>query len=147
MVATADEEETWRQGKAADPEIALYPLRFAPIYEYRPWGGRNLADLLSTPLPDGPVGEAWVLSDRPDHQSRVLDGPLTGRTLHQLVELFPQKLLGETALPLGRFPLLLKFLDARDVLSVQVHPSDANTRYLPVGGADSRSRKSGLRRH
>jgi mannose-6-phosphate isomerase len=134
VVAVAEGEDMWREGIAAECEAPLYPLRFEPLYQYRPWGGRNLADLLRAALPgEGPVGEAWVLSDRPEHQSRVVDGPLTGHTLRQLVELFPQELMGRNALPFGRFPLLLKFLDAHDLLSVQVHPSDANTQYLPAG--------------
>ena len=55
----------------------MYPLRFGPIYEYRLWGGRRLANLLSEPLPgDGPIGEAWILSDRDDHMSHVTNGPL-----------------------------------------------------------------------
>jgi mannose-6-phosphate isomerase class I len=56
-------------------QIALYPLRFEPIYPYRLWCGRRLANLLSAPLPgDGPIGEAWLLSDREDHPSRVANG-------------------------------------------------------------------------
>ena len=67
----------------------LYPLRFEPIYQYRLWGGRRLADLLTAPLPgDGPIGEAWILSDRDDHPSRVANGPLKGRTIRQLLEQF-----------------------------------------------------------
>jgi len=63
-------------------QIPLYPLRFEPIYQYRLWGGRRLANLLSAPLPgDGPIGEAWLLSDREDHPSRVADGPLKGRSI------------------------------------------------------------------
>ena len=63
-------------------QISLYPLRFEPIYQYRLWGGRRLANLLSAPLPgDGPIGEAWLLSDRDDHPSRVADGPLKGRSI------------------------------------------------------------------
>ena len=55
----------------------MYPLRFEPIYQYRLWGGRWLAELLTAPLPgDGPIGEAWLLSDRDDHPSKVADGPL-----------------------------------------------------------------------
>jgi mannose-6-phosphate isomerase class I len=112
----------------------LYPLRFEPIYQYRLWGGRRLADLLTAPLPDeGPFGEAWVLSDRKDRQSRVTDGPLKGRTIAQLLEQSPEQLLGEGPQPFDRFPLLLKFLDAREMLSVQVHPSDAHTELLPAG--------------
>ena len=76
-------------------QTRLYPLRFEPIYQYRLWGGRRLADLLTVPLPgDGPIGEAWVLSDREDHQSRVANGPLKGRTIGQLLEQSPEQLLG-----------------------------------------------------
>lgn len=57
----------------------LYPMRFEPIYQYRLWGGRRLADLLAAPLPDGPIGEAWILSDREDHPSLVANGPLKAR--------------------------------------------------------------------
>ena len=111
----------------------LYPLRFEPIYQYRLWGGRRLAGLLTAPLPgDGPVGEAWVLSDREDHPSRVADGSLKGRTISQLLEQFPQQVMGKLAGRFPRFPLLLKFLDAREMLSVQVHPADTNTDLLPV---------------
>lgn len=115
-------------------QISLYPLRFEPIYQYRLWGGRRLADLLSVPLPaDGPIGEAWVLSDRDDHASHVANGSLKGRTIGQLLQQSPEQLLGKLAGRFRRFPLLLKFLDARDRLSVQVHPSDRQTNYLPPG--------------
>lgn len=115
-------------------QMPLYPLRFEPIYQYRLWGGRRLASKLSAPLPgDGPIGEAWLLSDRDDHQSLVADGPLKGRTLGQLFKQRPEQLLGKLARRFHRFPLLLKFLDARDTLSVQVHPSDLQTNYLPAG--------------
>jgi mannose-6-phosphate isomerase len=120
--------------KLAIGQVPLYPLRFGPIYEYRPWGGRELAGLLTKPLPgDGPIGEAWVLSDRQDHQSRVSDGPFDGWALGELLEQFPKQMLGAQAPRSGRFPLLSKFLDARDLLSVQVHPSDRQTTYLPAG--------------
>jgi len=115
-------------------QIPLYPLRFKPIYQYRLWGGRRLADLLSAPLPrDIPIGEAWLLSDRDDHPSVVADGPLKGRTLGEVIEQFPEPLLGKWAGRFHRFPLLLKFLDARDTLSVQVHPSDAHPELIPPG--------------
>jgi mannose-6-phosphate isomerase len=115
-------------------QIALYPLRFEPIYEYRLWGGRRLADLLATPLPgNDPIGEAWVLSDRDDHASRIANGPLEGLTIRQLLEQSPEQMLGKSAPHFRRFPLLLKFLDARDVLSVQVHPADRQKDLLPPG--------------
>src|SRR6202167_4429944 len=111
----------------------LYPLRFEPIYQYRLWGGRRLAHILTAPLPDGPIGEAWVLSDREDHASRVADGPLKGQTIAQLLEQYPEQLMGKLVGRFHRFPLLLKFLDAREMLSVQVHPPDTRTDLLPAG--------------
>ena len=74
-----------------------------------------------------------MLSDRDDHASRVADGPLKGQTVGQLLAQFPQQLLGKLAGRFRRFPLLLKFLDAHEMLSVQVHPSDANKSLLPPG--------------
>ncbi len=112
----------------------LYPLRFEPIYQYRLWGGRRLANLLSAPLPaNEPIGEAWLLSDRDDHSSLVANGPLRGKTLSQLMDQWPEHLLGNLAGRFSRFPLLLKFLDVHDKLSVQVHPSDQQTKYIPAG--------------
>jgi mannose-6-phosphate isomerase len=74
-----------------------------------------------------------VLSDRDDHPSRVADGPLKGRTIAQLLEQFPEEAMGRLAGRFRRFPLLLKFLDAREMLSVQVHPADTHTDLLPAG--------------
>ncbi len=114
--------------------LPMYPLRFEPIYQYRLWGGRRLAELLTAPLPgDGPIGEAWLLSDRDDHQSKVADGPLKGATIRQLLEQSPDQLLGKLAGRFRRFPVLLKFLDAHEKLSVQVHPEDDQRDYIPAG--------------
>jgi mannose-6-phosphate isomerase len=115
-------------------KIPLYPLRFEPIFQYRPWGGRRLAELLSTPLPaEETIGEAWILSDRADHASVVADGLLKGRTLGHLLEQGPEDFLGKLGRHYTRFPLLLKFLDVSKRLSVQVHPSDAYKELLPSG--------------
>jgi mannose-6-phosphate isomerase len=117
-----------------DDRLPLYPLRFEPIYQYRLWGGRRLAGILTAPLPgDGPIGEAWVLSDRDDHRSLVANGRLKGQSIAQLLEQYPAELLGDLASRLHRFPLLLKFLDAREMLSVQVHPADTDKALLPPG--------------
>lgn len=114
--------------------VLLYPLLFAPILQYRLWGGRRLAELLSAPPGvDGPIGEAWLLSDRPDHQSRVVAGALAGLTLGELLEEYPEQMLGRLAGRFRRFPVLLKFLDAHELLSVQVHPSDEQADHLPAG--------------
>ena len=115
-------------------KLPMYPLRFEPIYQYRLWGGRRLAELLTAPLPgDGPIGEAWLLSDRDDHPSKVADGPLKGSTIRQLLEQSPDQLLGKLAGRFRRFPVLLKFLDAHAKLSVQVHPEDGQRDYIPAG--------------
>src|ERR1700722_14112385 len=119
--------------QADSPHVLLYPLRFEPIYQYRLWGGRRLASFLTSPLPSGPVGEAWILSDRDDHASRVADGPLKGHTIGQLLKQFPEQILGKLAQRFQRFPLLLKFLDVHEMLSVQVHPTEANANLLPTG--------------
>ena len=112
----------------------LYPLQFEPIFQYRLWGGRSLENIFQTALPgDGPIGEAWLLSDRDDQPSRVANGPLKGLTIGQLIDRYGEQLLGELSGRFSRFPLLLKFLDAKEMLSVQVHPSDTNTNYLPAG--------------
>jgi mannose-6-phosphate isomerase len=111
----------------------LYPLRFEPICQYRLWGGRRLEKLLTIPLPDGPIGEAWILSDRDDFASLVANGPLKGQTIRNLFKQFPEQLMGRPAGHYSLFPLLMKFLDARDMLSVQVHPSDMQKKYLPAG--------------
>ena len=115
-------------------KVPMYPLRFEPIYQYRLWGGRRLANLLTAPLPgDGPIGEAWLLSDRDDHPSKVADGPLRGSTIRQLMEQSPDQLLGKLAGRFQRFPVLLKFLDAHEKLSVQVHPRDDQKDFIPAG--------------
>jgi mannose-6-phosphate isomerase len=114
-------------------QTVLYPLRFEPTYQYRLWGGRRLADLLSAPLPNGPIGEAWVLSDRDDHASAVDNGPLRGQTIGRLMADFPEQLMGKLAGRFQRFPLLLKFLDAQEMLSVQVHPGYPPDQPLPEG--------------
>jgi mannose-6-phosphate isomerase len=114
-------------------QALLYPLRFEPTYQYRLWGGRHLANLLTVPLPSGPIGEACLLSDRDDHQSRVTDGPLIGQTIGQLLQQFPKQILGKLAGRFRRFPLLLKFLDVHEMLSVQVHPTKANANLLRAG--------------
>jgi mannose-6-phosphate isomerase len=112
-----------------------YPLKFDPIYQYRLWGGRKLENLLSKPLPgDEPIGEAWILSDRTDYASQVSDGPLKGYTITQLMNECPDEVMGKLVDHFDRFPLLLKFLDCKEVVSVQVHPSDDQKKYIPNKG-------------
>jgi len=115
-------------------QILLYPMYFEPIFQYRPWGGRHLADLFNEPLPgNDPIGEAWILSDRDDHESHVANGLLKGQNISQLFKHWPDQLMGKQAGRFNRFPLLLKFLDAHEMLSVQVHPSDRQKNLIPHG--------------
>jgi mannose-6-phosphate isomerase len=109
----------------------LYPLRFDPLFTANIWGGERLPKLLNRAAPHAdPVGEAWVLSDVPGSESRVCDGPLAGTTLRDLMASDGERIVGRAAAPQGRFPLLLKFLDARQELSVQVHPNDEQAAQL-----------------
>ncbi len=102
----------------------LYPLVFKPIFKERVWGGREMERLYHKPLPSAvTIGESWEISDQGDNLSVVANGPLAGRTLRSIMEEHQEELLGETPpMPNGRFPLLIKILDARDRLSLQVHP-------------------------
>ena len=103
--------------------VAMEPcLTFAPVYMYRVWGGRDLETLFRRPLPAGRrIGESWELVDRPEAQSVVDHGPLAGATLHELWQARREEVFGAD-LAGDHFPLLIKILDAADVLSVQVHP-------------------------
>jgi len=104
----------------------LYPLTFRPIFKERVWGGRNLERLYGKPLPPSrPIGESWEISDRPGNVTVIANGPLSGRNLRWLVENHQADLLGNARLQGGRFPLLLKILDAQQTLSLQVHPPAA----------------------
>lgn len=103
--------------------MKLYPLIFHPRLKPRPWGGRALAELYQKPLPAGEkVGESWEISDRPGDAGVIANGPLAGRDLRWLMEHHGPAVLGVARSAAGRFPLLVKILDAREVLSVQVHP-------------------------
>jgi mannose-6-phosphate isomerase len=112
----------------------LYPLTFKPRFVEKIWGGRKLETVLGKRLPTSkPVGESWELYDFPPGvvegstdwvSAEVANGPLKGRTLHSLVQGFGRPLHGDVPLvgERGQFPILIKFLDAREDLSVQVHP-------------------------
>ncbi|HAM71705.1 MAG TPA: mannose-6-phosphate isomerase, partial [Verrucomicrobiales bacterium] len=103
--------------------VSLYPLTFGPIFKERVWGGRSLERLFHKPLPPGQViGESWEITDRPEGVSVVANGPLAGMTLRWLMENHAAELLGPAHAACRSFPLLVKILDAREKLSLQVHP-------------------------
>jgi mannose-6-phosphate isomerase len=101
--------------------VTLTPFQFEPIFQSYMWGGRRLAEWYAHAPVEGPIAEAWLISDEAKFPSRVKRG---GSTLRQLMDEFGQRLLGCRHRPGERFPLLLKFLDAREPLSVQVHPNN-----------------------
>ena len=102
----------------------LYPLTFHPIFKERIWGGREIEKLYGKKLPPGKIiGESWEISDRPGDESVIANGTFAGKSLRWLMENNARELLGD-AKPASenRFPLLIKILDAREKLSLQVHP-------------------------
>jgi mannose-6-phosphate isomerase len=122
--------------------MSLYALKFRPRLLPKMWGGRKLETVLGKSLPAGAIGESWELYDFPPGvvdesgswvSSEVAEGPLAGTTLHDLVKEFGRELLGMVPLngPHGQFPILIKFLDAKEDLSVQVHPDEAYARANP----------------
>jgi mannose-6-phosphate isomerase len=109
----------------------LHPLRFQPILKELIWGGRRLGTLLGKPLgPGSNYAESWEISDHGDDVSRVADGPLAGASLRELIRDRGEETLGPGLGCCKQFPLLVKFIDAHQVLSVQVHPDDAAARRL-----------------
>jgi len=98
-------------------------LNFKPIYQERVWGGRALESFLGRKLPGGaPIGESWELVDRPEAQSVVANGPWAGKSLREVIAAHTATIMGP-AWPKDRsFPILVKWLDCRERLSLQVHP-------------------------
>ncbi len=110
---------------------SLHPLRFEPIFKRLIWGGRRLATVLRKPIGEGSeYAESWEISDHRLDVSRVADGPLAGRTLRDLVHRHGDDLFGPAVGHREQFPLLVKFIDAQQDLSVQVHPDDDRGRRL-----------------
>lgn len=103
-------------------------IRFMPQYMPLVWGGRRLHTDFGRAIPEGPVGESWELVELPEAQSVVADGPLVGQNIGAL---WRQGALGGSAQ--GPFPFLLKWIDAAQNLSVQVHPTEATCKSLGYG--------------
>lgn len=104
--------------------MKIPPFACVPVLKQKVWGGQTLRTRLEKPVPDNtPIGESWELSGYGSDISTVADGPLAGRSLTDLAAQYGQQLLGPRSGP-ELWPLLYKFIDARDKLSVQVHPND-----------------------
>ena len=104
----------------------LYPLKFEPILKNKIWGGQKLQQLLNKPTTATDAGESWEISDVEGDTSVVANGPLKGTSLKSLMEIYTSDLLGaKNYRQFGtKFPLLIKFIDAKEDLSVQLHPND-----------------------
>jgi mannose-6-phosphate isomerase len=122
--------------------MALHPLKFKPRFLEKMWGGRKIDTVLGKRLPPGPIGESWEIYDFPPGvvenskgwlSSVIAEGPLAGKTLHEAVLEYGADLHGDVPLvgPQGQFPILIKFLDAHQDLSVQVHPDEAYAKGNP----------------
>ncbi len=105
----------------------LYPLKFKPVYKERIWGGSKLRTCLGKDVPeDARIGESWEISAVPGNTSVVENGFLKGNSLDELCEIYMDELMGGAVYDrFGKeFPLLIKFIDASDILSLQLHPDD-----------------------
>lgn len=104
----------------------MYPLKFKNIFKSVVWGGEKIAPFKGVNTQQKNIGESWELSGVKGNESIVAEGPLAGRTITSLAEEYKGALLGEKvyAATGTEFPLLIKFIDARDDLSIQVHPDD-----------------------
>ena len=134
-------------------EKKLYPLKFVPVASRRPWGGHDLVNKLgkefvecdddgneSKIASDELIGESWEIADMGIEDSVIVNGWLAGNTLSEIMETYLERVVGENVYNyFGRqFPLLIKFLDINDKLSVQVHPDDevAAERYDSLGKSE-----------
>lgn len=110
----------------------LYPLKFRPIPQYRIWGGNQLNSILPKESQIENLGEIWCLSGISGNVSIVENGDLKGKNLNEVINRFQEKLLGKNVW--GKFgndfPLLIKFIDTAEPLSVQVHPNDEQAKLL-----------------
>ena len=104
----------------------LYPLTFAPLLKEVIWGGSDIRPFKGLKPDDKKIGESWEISHVDDNFSIVAEGALAGKNLDELIDLYGERLVGKSVQKRfgHRFPLLIKFIDARDYLSIQVHPDD-----------------------
>ena len=106
--------------------MKLYPLKFNPVYSYRVWGGEKLKTVLNKNYTQDSIGESWEISDVDENETLVSDGDLKGYSLKMLIQEFKGAFVGNRIYKQfgNDFPLLIKFIDAKTPLSIQVHPSN-----------------------
>ncbi len=113
--------------------MKLYPLKSVPVFKQRIWGGRKLQEVFGKNLPAGvKIGESWEIADLAEGKSTVANGPCAGLPLGEVVRRNTEAIAGTQDFP-ESFPLLVKLLDAQDVLSVQVHPDPQTCRRMGKG--------------
>lgn len=103
-----------------------YPLKFIPIFKYRMWGGNKLKTILNKNYQEVNIGESWEVSDVKGDETVVSNGSLKGKTLKELIQNYKGDFIGQSVYQRfgDEFPLLIKFIDAKTPLSIQVHPND-----------------------
>ena len=101
----------------------LYPMTFNPVYKDYLWGGSRIPETFNRDVPAGIYAESWEISDHDDGMSIVANGELAGKSIREILEANPQDIMG-SAVEGTKFPLLIKLIDAKQKLSVQVHPND-----------------------
>jgi mannose-6-phosphate isomerase len=113
--------------------MQAYPLKFGPIYKERIWGGDKLREVFGREMPRGKrIGESWELADLPEDKSKIVNGELAGETIESVIRKYTKEITGAEQFKLP-FPLLIKFLDCGDVLSVQVHPDKETCKKMGQG--------------
>lgn len=107
-------------------EHLFYPFTFEPILKERIWGATKLRDYLQKSIPSAKTGESWEISTVPNDVSIIANGIYKGKNLNELIEKFPEAILGKEVVKRfgSQFPLLFKYLDANQDLSIQLHPND-----------------------
>ncbi|QTD38865.1 class I mannose-6-phosphate isomerase [Polaribacter batillariae] len=106
--------------------MKAYPLKFSPVFSYRLWGGEKLKTVLNKEYSENNIGESWEISDVKNSETVVSEGVFKGKTLRDLIKEFKGDFLGDKVYQQfgNEFPLLIKFIDAKTPLSIQVHPSN-----------------------
>jgi len=113
--------------------MQVYPLKSAPVFKPRIWGGQRMREVFGKDLPAGErIGESWEIADLPQGRSTIANGAFRGQTLGSVVQRHAEAIAGDKGFP-RPFPLLIKFLDAQQVLSVQVHPDAEACRRMGKG--------------
>ena len=120
---------------------SMQPMKLSPVYKDMIWGGSGLREYLHKPIPSEHTGESWEVAAHPNGQSRIANGPYLGMALGEAVSSLGAGLVGTEVWKRygNKFPLLIKFIDARDKLSVQVHPNDEQAKRLEGPGESGKT--------